>query len=113
MYLHNLASQLNHLVNKQLQTAVAADLTATAFTCVLIQIVNGPEILNKFVGESESNIRKLFEDAEEEQKRVRNSLILFCFISSPCFVFYFSLRNLTVVCSDPTFHRSCSNKDEA
>jgi len=37
-----------------------------------LQIVNGPEILNKYVGESESNIRKLFEAAEEEQKRVRN-----------------------------------------
>lgn len=35
------------------------------------KIVNGPEILNKFVGESEANIRKLFADAEEEQKRVR------------------------------------------
>ncbi|XP_022098998.1 vesicle-fusing ATPase-like isoform X2 [Acanthaster planci] len=33
------------------------------------QIVNGPEILNKFVGESEANIRKLFSAAEDEQKR--------------------------------------------
>lgn len=33
------------------------------------KIVNGPEILNKYVGESEANIRKLFADAEEEQKR--------------------------------------------
>ncbi|XP_077975296.1 vesicle-fusing ATPase-like [Styela clava] len=33
------------------------------------QIVNGPEILNKYVGESEANIRKLFEAAEEEQKK--------------------------------------------
>lgn len=31
------------------------------------KIVNGPEILNKFVGQSEENIRKLFEDAEKEQ----------------------------------------------
>lgn len=30
------------------------------------KIVNGPEILNKFVGASEENIRKLFEDAEKE-----------------------------------------------
>jgi len=35
------------------------------------KVVNGPEILNKYVGESEANIRKLFADAEEEQKRVR------------------------------------------
>ena len=34
------------------------------------KIINGPEILNKFVGQSEENVRKLFEDAEEEQKRV-------------------------------------------
>lgn len=34
------------------------------------QVVNGPEILNKFVGESEKNIRALFEPAEEEQKRL-------------------------------------------
>ncbi|KAM8825505.1 vesicle-fusing ATPase isoform 1-T1 [Synchiropus picturatus] len=34
------------------------------------KIVNGPEILNKYVGESEANIRKLFAEAEEEQKRL-------------------------------------------
>ncbi|XP_068119503.1 vesicle-fusing ATPase isoform X1 [Hyperolius riggenbachi] len=34
------------------------------------KIVNGPEILNKYVGESEANIRKLFADAEEEQRRL-------------------------------------------
>ncbi|KAH9022366.1 AAA-domain-containing protein [Lactarius deliciosus] len=32
------------------------------------KIVNGPEILSKFVGQSEENIRKLFEDAEKEYK---------------------------------------------
>jgi len=32
------------------------------------KIVNGPEVLNKFVGQSEENIRKLFEDAETEYK---------------------------------------------
>ncbi|SPQ95215.1 Vesicle-fusing ATPase [Plasmodiophora brassicae] len=30
------------------------------------KVVNGPEILNKFVGASEENIRKLFEDAEAD-----------------------------------------------
>ena len=34
------------------------------------KVINGPEILNKYVGESEANIRKLFADAEEEQRRV-------------------------------------------
>ncbi|RKP35098.1 P-loop containing nucleoside triphosphate hydrolase protein [Dimargaris cristalligena] len=31
-------------------------------------VVNGPEILNKFVGQSEENIRKLFAEAEKEYK---------------------------------------------
>eukprot|EP00747_Dinoflagellata_sp_TGD_P182072 gnl/TRDRNA2_/TRDRNA2_36142_c0_seq1.p1 gnl/TRDRNA2_/TRDRNA2_36142_c0~~gnl/TRDRNA2_/TRDRNA2_36142_c0_seq1.p1 ORF type:complete len:732 (+),score=170.63 gnl/TRDRNA2_/TRDRNA2_36142_c0_seq1:79-2274(+) len=33
------------------------------------KIINGPEILNKYVGQSEENIRKLFEDAEKEYKQ--------------------------------------------
>lgn len=32
------------------------------------KVVNGPEVLNKFVGQSEENIRKLFADAEKEYK---------------------------------------------
>ncbi|KAH0474939.1 MAG: uncharacterized protein KVP18_001297 [Porospora cf. gigantea A] len=32
------------------------------------KIVNGPEVLNKFVGQSEENIRALFKDAEDEQR---------------------------------------------
>lgn len=35
------------------------------------KIVNGPEILDKYVGESEANIRKLFAEAEEDEKRVK------------------------------------------
>lgn len=31
------------------------------------KVVNGPEILNKFVGASEENIRNLFKEAEEDQ----------------------------------------------
>lgn len=34
------------------------------------KVVNGPQILDKYVGESEANIRKLFAEAEEEEKRV-------------------------------------------
>ncbi|XP_046638787.1 vesicle-fusing ATPase 1-like [Daphnia pulicaria] len=34
------------------------------------KIVNGPEILNKYVGESEANVRRLFAEAEEEEKRL-------------------------------------------
>lgn len=33
------------------------------------KIINGPEVLNKFVGQSEENIRKLFSDAEQEYKQ--------------------------------------------
>nr|AAO65962.1 N-ethylmaleimide sensitive fusion protein [Helicoverpa zea] len=33
------------------------------------KILNGPQILDKYVGESEANIRRLFADAEEEEKR--------------------------------------------
>jgi len=32
------------------------------------KLVNGPEIFSKFVGQSEENIRKLFEEAEKEEK---------------------------------------------
>lgn len=32
------------------------------------KVINGPEVLNKFVGQSEENIRKLFGDAEKEYK---------------------------------------------
>ena len=34
------------------------------------QIVNGPEILDKFVGEAEKNIRALFAPAEIEYNQV-------------------------------------------
>jgi vesicle-fusing ATPase len=31
-------------------------------------VINGPELLNKFVGESEQNVRNLFAEAEKEYK---------------------------------------------
>lgn len=34
------------------------------------KIINGPQILDKYVGESEKNIRMLFAEAEEEEQRV-------------------------------------------
>ena len=52
------------------------------------QVVSGPSILDKFVGESEANIRKLFAPAEEEEKRSgRNSglhIIIFDEIDAIC-----------------------------
>lgn len=41
---------------------------AKALNCHEPKIVNGPEIFNKYVGESESNIRALFKEAEEDQE---------------------------------------------
>jgi vesicle-fusing ATPase len=38
------------------------------------KIVNGPEILDKYVGESEANIRKLFQEAEDDEKKIRCKL---------------------------------------
>lgn len=40
------------------------------------KIVNGPQILDKYVGESEANVRRLFAEAEEEEKRVRKYIFL-------------------------------------
>nr|AGO67238.1 N-ethylmaleimide sensitive fusion protein [Silene vulgaris] len=37
-------------------------------TSICTQIVNGPEVLSKFVGETEKNIRDLFADAEQDQR---------------------------------------------
>ena len=34
-----------------------------------LKIVNGPEIFSRYVGESEQNIRKLFEGAREDEKK--------------------------------------------
>ena len=52
------------------------------------KIVNGPEILNKYVGESEKNIRDLFKEAEEDQKKYQiNSplhMIIFDEIDAIC-----------------------------
>ncbi|PAA73357.1 hypothetical protein BOX15_Mlig016436g1, partial [Macrostomum lignano] len=52
------------------------------------KIVNGPSILDKYVGESEAKIRQLFADAEEEFKRVGNNsalhIIIFDEIDAIC-----------------------------
>ena len=43
------------------------------------KIVNGPQILDKYVGESEANIRRLFADAEEEVQLWLQIYLLFFF----------------------------------
>jgi hypothetical protein len=35
---------------------------------LLLQVVNGPEVLSKYVGQAEENIRNLFGEAEAEYK---------------------------------------------
>ena len=42
-----------------------------ALSKVKPKIVSGPEILNKFVGESEKNLRELFSDAEAEYEKMK------------------------------------------
>ena len=41
---------------------------ADALNCEKPQVVNGPEIFDKYVGEAEKKIRALFEPAEKEEK---------------------------------------------
>lgn len=52
------------------------------------KVVNGPEILNKYVGQSEENVRKLFEDAENDFKQNGDSselhIIIFDEIDAIC-----------------------------
>lgn len=47
------------------KTLIAKKLSEN-LNCVNPKIINGPEILNKYVGESEKNIRDLFTDAEKD-----------------------------------------------
>ncbi len=49
------------------------------------KIVNGPQILDKYVGESEANIRKLFAEAEEEEKRVSFCILIKYILNSLLF----------------------------
>lgn len=52
------------------------------------KIVNGKKILEKYVGEYEDNIRRIFEDEEEEEKRLGNNsginIIIFDEIDEIC-----------------------------
>jgi len=52
------------------------------------KIINGPEVLNKYVGQSEENIRKLFADAEKESKEKGNEsglhIIIFDELDAVC-----------------------------
>ncbi len=36
------------------------------------KIVNGPELFNKFVGETEKNVRDLFADAKRDQMKLKD-----------------------------------------
>eukprot|EP01138_Halocafeteria_seosinensis_P014454 gb/GECG01014756.1/.p1 GENE.gb/GECG01014756.1/~~gb/GECG01014756.1/.p1 ORF type:complete len:418 (+),score=55.26 gb/GECG01014756.1/:1-1254(+) len=52
------------------------------------KVINGPEILNKYVGQSEENIRDLFKEAEAEQEQKGNNsslhIIIFDEIDAIC-----------------------------
>ena len=64
------------------------------------KIVNGPQILDKYVGESEANIRKLFAEAEEEEKRMGPlsglHIIIFDEIDAICKVSFYISRLILV-----------------
>ena len=51
--------------------------------CIEPKIINGPEILNKYVGQSEENIRNLFKDAENDDGENLH-LIIFDEIDAVC-----------------------------
>jgi vesicle-fusing ATPase len=51
------------------KTLIARQIGKTLKNAREPKIINGPEILNKYVGQSEENIRALFADAEKEYKR--------------------------------------------
>ena len=51
------------------KTLIARQL-ASVFRSVKPIIVNGPELMNKYVGESEANVRELFSAAEADQARL-------------------------------------------
>ncbi|CDY39223.1 BnaA03g50350D [Brassica napus] len=52
------------------------------------KIVNGPEVLSKFVGETEKNVRDLFADAEQDQRTLGDAselhVIIFDEIDAIC-----------------------------
>lgn len=50
------------------KTLIARKLSQT-LTGIEPKVVNGPEVLNRYVGASEENIRNLFRDAEDAQKK--------------------------------------------
>jgi len=58
------------------KTLLARQLGAI-LNCSSFKVVNGPELLNKYVGESEKNIRELFETAENDPDDDSLHLIVF------------------------------------
>lgn len=83
------------------------------------KIVNGPQILDKYVGESEANIRKLFADAEEEEKAVSYStlssrdsnsfLIVFQILMQKIYDFSKKAKSYTLVHNQLIFKTSASH----
>ncbi|KAL0924405.1 hypothetical protein M5K25_005233 [Dendrobium thyrsiflorum] len=60
--------------------------SANGYNYIFNQIVNGPEVLSKYVGETVKNLRDLFADAEQEQ-RARdefdgNNIVFYIIVSS-------------------------------
>ena len=64
------------------KTLIARKLAELLGNDVVTKIVNGPELLNKFVGESEKNVRELFEPAIKNPNKMH--VIIFDEIDSLC-----------------------------
>jgi len=64
---------LNFLVNKHSSRLAGKTLIARAVaneTGAFFFLINGPEIMSKLAGESESNLRKAFEEAEKNSPAI-------------------------------------------
>lgn len=58
-----------------LPTFLGNNLHCPLFHHLVSQVVNGPEVLSKYVGQAEENIRNLFAEAEAEYREKGDSSV--------------------------------------
>ena len=76
MNIHHIRGMIIHGPPGCGKTLLARQIGAL-LNCVDTKVVNGPELLNMYVGESEANTRKLFEDAIND-KEGRDLHLIIC-----------------------------------
>ncbi|KVI10498.1 AAA+ ATPase domain-containing protein [Cynara cardunculus var. scolymus] len=80
------------------------------------KIVNGPEVLSKFVGETEKNVRDLFADAEQDQKTRGDQsdlhVIIFDEIDAICKVQLEMAQECTIALSTNSLQRWCGSAEQ-